>query len=106
YMAPEQARGRIREIGPAVDIYALGAMLYELLTGRPPFSAESSAETIQQVITQDPVPPSRLNAKVPRDLNTICLKCLHKDAQRRYPSAAKLSEDLQHFLHREPITAR
>jgi WD40 repeat protein len=106
YMAPEQARGQSRAVGPAVDVYSLGAILYETLTGRPPFRAESAAETVHQVLTQDPVPPSRLNGKVPRALETVCLMCLRKEPTRRYASAAELSADLQRFLRHEPIMAK
>jgi tetratricopeptide (TPR) repeat protein len=106
YMAPEQAGGPAEGVRESADIYALGAILYELLTGRPPFQADSVPELLMQLRTVDPVPVRRLRFRVPRDLDTICLKCLQKEPTKRYARAADLAADLRRFLNGEPIHAR
>jgi serine/threonine protein kinase/Tfp pilus assembly protein PilF len=106
YMSPEQAAGRTRDIGPLSDQYTLGAILYEMLTGRPPFLGATLLETVIQVRTREPVPPTQLQATTPHDLEVICLKCLQKEPGKRYAHAGELADDLRRFLDGEPIRAR
>ena len=104
YMPPEQAAG-VREVGPAADVYSLGAVLYDLLTGRPPFRGPTATDTILMVVTEDPVPPRVLRPDLPRDLEAVVLRCLEKDPVRRYASAAALADDLRRFLDGDPVSA-
>jgi WD40 repeat protein len=106
YAAPEQATGNASEVGRTADVYSMGVILYELLTGRPPFQGANAMETLVQVVHHAPVPPSRLVPQVPRDLQTVCLKCLEKDPRKRYATAGELADDLERFLDHEPVRAR
>src|SRR5262249_53228007 len=106
YMAPEQARGKGDEVGPTTDVYALGVMLYELLTGRAPFAAPTSAEVFARLLTEEALSPARLVPKLSRDLETICLKCLDREPSKRYASAGHLADDLRRYQKGQPITAR
>jgi serine/threonine protein kinase len=106
YMAPEQASGVVSQLGPGVDVYAIGTILYETLTGRPPFQSPDPLSTLMMVLSMDPIPPRQLQPRLPRDIETICLKCLEKQPRKRYPSAAELGDDLHRFLEGRPIVAR
>jgi predicted Ser/Thr protein kinase len=106
YMAPEQAAGKTQELGPSCDVYGLGAMLYELITGRPPFRSETQLDTMRQVLEREPVPPRLLNPKIEHDLETICLKCLEKKPADRYASAEAVTQDLDRWLNGDAISAR
>ena len=106
YMAPEQVVGSNAQLTPATDVYGLGAVLYQLLTGHLPFAADTTSETIRLLLETEPREPRLLNPKLDRELSTICLKCLEKDPKRRYPSALALAEDLEHWLKHEPIQAK
>ncbi len=106
YMAPEQASGSPTRISPTTDVYALGAILYEAITGRPPFQGSTPLSVLDQVNSQEPLPPGRLQRQTPRELETVCLKCLEKDPRKRYATALELAEDMRRFLDGKPILAR
>ena len=106
YMPPEQASGKVDAITESADVYSLGAILYALLTSRPPFQADNALDTLMQVLDREPIPPRQLNSKVPQDLDTICLTCIEKDPHRRYPSSKSLVAELLRFVSGEPIKAR
>src|SRR5262249_34220145 len=106
YMAPEQAAGKVSEMTVAADVYSLGTILYELIAGRPPFGGATHIETLHAVVHEEPTSPRALNRAVPRDLETICLKCLEKEPSRRYSNARELAEELRRFVNNEPVQAR